>query len=171
MELAYRYRERLPLRGRLTIAGHYHAYRGRQDSALHCYRIGVERNPDDGTLRNHIGMALARMGRLEESLVDSLHWQSPYVDWALREHERLGQIAWGYALAGDIGSAREIVASMDSVLENNDFEPRGVGEAVSAIIALREMRAEDAVEHLRRAGAATGGYLAWDYRFFLADTA
>jgi tetratricopeptide (TPR) repeat protein len=101
--------------------------------------------------------------------VDSLRRQSP-PSLALFEYERLGVMAYGYALAGDIRPAQEILAAMDSVFESNDFHAiRGIRERVLALIALQESRPEEALEQLRRAQLEYFGYLAWDIRFFMAD--
>jgi tetratricopeptide (TPR) repeat protein len=85
------------------------------------------------------------------------------------EHRWLGLIAYGYALAGDDQSARELLAIADSLAESNDFHPTGIGEQVLAVIALQEERVEDAVDHLRRAQAAEFGLLRWEVRLLLAD--
>jgi tetratricopeptide (TPR) repeat protein len=125
---------------------------------------------DQGSLQL-IELAYVAAGAPEQALpyVDSVRWQWP-LDVALDEHGRLGVVAYGYALAGDLRSAREILAVMDSVFENSDFQPRrGIGEAVLALITLQEGRERDAVEHLLRARAESFGYLHWDYRLFLAD--
>jgi tetratricopeptide (TPR) repeat protein len=58
---------------------------------------------------------------------------------------------------------------MDSLSANYDFRPGGIGEQVLALIALQEERAEDAMEHLRRAQAADFGRLRWEARLLLAD--
>ncbi len=54
--------------------------------------------------------------------MDSLRRQSP-LNTAPEEHFRLGVVAYGYALAGDTHSAREILAVMDSLAEGNEFAP------------------------------------------------
>jgi tetratricopeptide (TPR) repeat protein len=86
------------------------------------------------------------------------------------EYRDFGSVAWGYALAGDVQSARELLAVQDSLVEKNDFNPFGFREHVQAVIALQEGRAEDAVEHFRRAKAAYyGRHLWWDTRALLAE--
>jgi len=102
------------------------------------------------------------------SLVDSLRSRSP-LDLAEEEYFRLGVVAYGYALAGDTRSARAILAVMDSLAAGNDVPPNDIGEKTRALIALQEERAEDAVEHLRRATAARYGQLRWDGRRLLAE--
>jgi DNA-binding SARP family transcriptional activator len=125
--------------------------------------------PDRRLLR-FVELASFVAGTPERALpyVDSLRRQSPaYNPWD--ENERLGDLAYGYALAGDVRSAREILAVMDSVYESDGFHPStGIGERVHALVALDEGRAEDAVEHLSRAREQSFGYLFWDARFFLA---
>jgi tetratricopeptide (TPR) repeat protein len=85
------------------------------------------------------------------------------------EYRDVGSIAWGYALAGDVQSARELLAVQDSLVENNDFNPIGSREYVLAVIALQEGRAEDAVQYFSRAKAAYYGYLWWENRALLAE--
>jgi tetratricopeptide (TPR) repeat protein len=86
------------------------------------------------------------------------------------EYAGLGHIAWGYALAGDVQSARELLAVQDSLVENNNFNPIGLREHIRAVIALQEGRAEDAVEYYRRAKAAHyGNHIYWRTRALLAE--
>jgi tetratricopeptide (TPR) repeat protein len=82
-----------------------------------------------------------------------------------RAYRNVAGVAKGYALAGDVQSARELLAVMDSQVENSDFNPWGMRENVHAVIALQEGRAEDAVEYFRRAKAAFyGRHTLWDHR-------
>jgi DNA-binding SARP family transcriptional activator/Tfp pilus assembly protein PilF len=158
-------------RGWLKLAALAAMYGRMEDALALAQTAGVDRQSLRESLR-FVGVAAFASGRPARALpyVDNLRAQSPFVDWALVEHERLGQVAWGYALAGDLRSARELLAAMDSVSQATGIRPpRGITEAVLAVIALSEGLAEDAVEHLRRAGAETSGYLAWDERFLLAD--
>ncbi|UCC85209.1 MAG: hypothetical protein JSW46_09965, partial [Gemmatimonadota bacterium] len=85
------------------------------------------------------------------------------------EHWRVGVIAGGYALAGDAQSARELLALADSLAQNDDFHPTGIGESVLGVIALQEGRAEDALGHFARAKAANYGRYSWEERALLAD--
>jgi tetratricopeptide (TPR) repeat protein len=86
-----------------------------------------------------------------------------------RQYESLGVIAYGYALAGDILSAMDVLSVMESVHADNDFRLRGHVELVLAAIALREERPEDAVTHLDHAKAANHGWLRWEARLLLAE--
>jgi serine/threonine-protein kinase len=85
------------------------------------------------------------------------------------EHSLLGQVACGYALAGDFQSAQELLADMDSLIEGEHFHSTGIGEQVLAVIELREGRWENAVELLRRARTAEFGLHRWEIRLLLAD--
>ncbi|UCC71410.1 MAG: hypothetical protein JSV86_13570 [Gemmatimonadota bacterium] len=73
----------------------------------------------------------------------------------------------GYALAGDLELARDLLAAMDSLAADNDPRAGGVRNWVLAFVALQEGRAADAVEHLDR------GYVwharPWDGRLLLAE--
>jgi tetratricopeptide (TPR) repeat protein len=85
------------------------------------------------------------------------------------EYWSLGAIALGYALAGEVQSARGHLAVMDSLAEGNGFHPFDYRERALAVIALQEGRAEDAVEHLRRARAGSFGMQRWGNRLLLAE--
>jgi tetratricopeptide (TPR) repeat protein len=152
------------LRLRAGLAAMY----GRMNEALAlAQRAGV--NPSSLLF---IELASLAAGAPERALpyVDSLRLQSPFLFSARDEHERLGAVAYGYALAGDLQSTREVLVVMDSVLENNDFNPRwGIGQRVLAVVALEEGRAEEALEHSRRARVQSFGYVPWDSRLLLAD--
>jgi tetratricopeptide (TPR) repeat protein len=315
-EFAYRFRERLPSREKLMAVPQYHWTRGRLDSALHYYRVGVERYPELRTFRHNLGFTLYGMGRFEEALqvrldvaamrdfyadgevLSQTHrtlnqhaladsalaflseklppgdyriaktaaWNAYYAGdllladslaremandskadpaiggrlllagsaalhgrvgralaladsaaqlafevhstgwparWSLQlteyaslaagaperalphleesrsrltartlefeDHQLIGQVASGYALAGDVHSARDLLGVMDSLAAANDFHPTGIGEQVLAVIALQEGRAGDAVEHLRRARAVEFGLHRWEVRWLLAQ--
>jgi tetratricopeptide (TPR) repeat protein len=160
----------------------------------------LEKDPRPGLalLGTDLRVLLAAMyGRMDEALALAADWLRfielawfvagtperalPYLDDARSqltlgtgrpfvEYRDVGFIAWGYALAGDVQSARELVAVQDSLVENNDFNPIGSREYVLAVIALQEGRAEDAVQYFSRAKAAYyGHYLWWENRALLAD--
>jgi tetratricopeptide (TPR) repeat protein len=82
----------------------------------------------------------------------------------------LGVIANGYALAGDLGEARRLLASMDSVVESQNFSPLGLGQEIRAIIALQEGRPDQALEHLQRARSDDYGRRRHAGRLLLGDT-
>jgi tetratricopeptide (TPR) repeat protein len=84
------------------------------------------------------------------------------------EYWSLGVIAYGYALAGDLELARDLLAVMDSLAANDDPRPGRFGKRVLALVALQEGRAEDALEHLHRA-QPTDSRVFWENRLLLAD--
>ncbi len=81
----------------------------------------------------------------------------------------LGLVAQGHAFAGELTEARSTLAAMDSLAEAEDFHPSGFGEEVRAAIALQEGRAEESLEHLRRARSADYGVLFRGGRLLLGD--
>jgi tetratricopeptide (TPR) repeat protein len=76
----------------------------------------------------------------------------------------------GYALAGDLGAARGLLARLDALVDSTGLHPSGAEAHVRAVIALQENRPEDALEHLRGARRDAFGLLREDARLMLGDT-
>jgi tetratricopeptide (TPR) repeat protein len=156
---------RVAAEGRDLRAGLAAMY-GRMDEAL-----ALAGNDGFGSLF-FIEVACLAAGTPERALayVDSARSQLTLgTTYPLDEYRSLGRIAYGYALAGETHSARELLAVQDSFAENNDVYREGLAERVLAAIALQEGRAEDAVQLLGRAKAADFGRLWWDRRALLAE--
>ncbi len=102
----------------------------------------VERAPDPGTLGT-----------------------SPYF-----HHLTLGFVANGYALAGEGANARRVLATMDSLVETEDFQPSGIADHVRAVLALAGGNAQDALAHLVEAREKEQGLLHHLSKLLLADT-
>ncbi len=91
----------------------------------------------------------------------------PYLSRALEQAETeeapaqryraWGLIAQAYAFAGELETTRGLLERMDSLAAADDFHPFGIGEQVLAVLALQDDRAEESLEHLRRARAADFG--------------
>jgi tetratricopeptide (TPR) repeat protein len=162
-------RGRVARTGRLLLAGLASMYgRVKQALALADSVAAPELDWQDLWLIEHASLAA---GVSERALlyVESFRSQFTLGTPGRTEHNRLGVIAYGYALAGELQSAQDVLAVMDSLAESNDFQPSGIGEKTLALIALQQMRAEDAVEHLQRATAANYGLQRWDARWLLAE--
>jgi tetratricopeptide (TPR) repeat protein len=150
---------------------------GRVNDALaladNAARLGFDANWQDwewGSYQHIVYSSLAA-DTPERTLpyLESLRSRLPLGGVPHTEYWSLGSIAFGYALAGDGQSARGLLAVMDSLAEGNGFQPLDHKERTLAVIALQEGRAEDAVEHLRRARAARFGMLRWGNRLLLAE--
>jgi tetratricopeptide (TPR) repeat protein len=168
---------RLAVGGRLLLAGLASMY-GRVNQALaladSAARLAFEGSPTGWPARRTLQLteytSLAA-GAPERALphLENSRSQLTLGNITFEAHSLLGQVASGYALAGDVQSARELLAVMDSLAEGDYFRPTGIGEQVLAVIALQEGRPEDAVEQLRRARAAEFGLHRWEVRWLLAE--
>jgi tetratricopeptide (TPR) repeat protein len=79
-------------------------------------------------------------------------------------------VAAGYALAGDLRSARAVLAHLDSLVEASGLHPAGGQEHIRAIIALQEEQPQEALEHLQAARRNAYGLLRRATRLMLGDT-
>ena len=75
------------------------------------------------------------------------------------KHQALGLFAASYALAGEHELARALLAGADSLAALSDFQPAGATEHARAILALREGRPDESLQHLELARAAEYGLL------------
>jgi tetratricopeptide (TPR) repeat protein/tRNA A-37 threonylcarbamoyl transferase component Bud32 len=75
------------------------------------------------------------------------------------KHQALGLFAAAYALAGEHAVARALLAGADSLAALSDFQPAGATEHARAILALREGRPDESLQHLEFARAAEYGLM------------
>ncbi|MEE8573522.1 MAG: tetratricopeptide repeat protein, partial [Gemmatimonadota bacterium] len=75
------------------------------------------------------------------------------------KHQALGLFAAAYALAGEHAVARALLAGADSLAALSDFQPAGATEHARAILALREGRPDESLQHLELARAAEYGLM------------
>ncbi len=118
--------------------------------------------------REHVAFA-AGMPERARPYRQAVRLRATEEDAPFFRHLALGFIAFGSALTGDLEESRDILAAMDSLAQAADFRPAGIAHAVRAAIALQEDRAEESVDHLRRARAADYGVLFRPYQLLLGD--